>query len=54
MKILLGIIFLFLLVVMRSKYKDPSTVPYVFTFVISFVMVVFVMYMMITLESPQP
>ncbi len=54
MKVLLGIIFFHLLVVLRSKIGKNTTPPYISTLVITLVMVAFVMFMMFIMEPPQP
>lgn len=54
MKVLLGIIFFHVLVIVRSKISDKETVPYISTLVISMVLVVFVLFMMFTMDKPQP
>lgn len=54
MKILLGIIVFHLLVIMRSKTSKKEGVPYFSTFIISVLLVVYVVFMMHNMEEPIP
>lgn len=54
MTILLGIIVFHMLVLIRSKMSSGEEAPYFSTFIISLLLVGFVVYMMFTMEEPGP
>jgi uncharacterized membrane protein len=51
MKVLLGIIFFHILVILRAKIGKNANPPYISTLVITLLMVAFVMFMMYTTET---
>lgn len=54
MKILIGIIFFHLLVIIRSKMSEGKEVPYFSTFILSLLLVGYVVFMMFNMEDPTP
>ncbi len=53
MKVLLGIIFLHLLVIIRAKQPDGAEVPYLTIFLITLAIVLYVVYMMFSMDVPE-
>ena len=53
MKILLGLIILHFLVIWGSKFTKNEKIPYMLTAAISAIMVVYVFFMMGTIEVPE-
>lgn len=54
MEVLLGVIFFHIMVILRAKIGINAKMPYISTFIITLLMVAFVMFMMYTIETPQP
>ncbi len=54
MKILLGLVILHFLVIWGSKFTKNDKVPYMLTASVSAIMVVYLLYMMGTIEVPEP
>lgn len=54
MKVLLGIIFFHVLVIVRAKMQDDEDLPIISTAVLTLVMAGYVILMMYTMEEPQP
>ncbi len=54
MKVLIGIIFFHLLVIIKSKMSEDDEVSYISVFFLSLLLVLFVVYMMFTMEEPIP
>lgn len=52
MKIILGIIAFHLLIIMRTNLSGSRRLPYIAIIVITLLMVVFVLFMMYTMERP--
>lgn len=53
MKILFGIIFLHMLVILRCKTSSSNKVPYISTLIISGLLVAYVVVMLFMMEPPQ-
>ena len=53
MKTLIGIILLHTLVILRAKKQDNQSVPYGTVLVITSILVVYVVYMMYTMDYPE-
>lgn len=54
MTVLLTLVFLHVLVIVRTKFSKGDTVPYFTTAILSLMMAGFVLYMMIQMEQPVP
>lgn len=53
MKILLGIIFFHLLVIFRAKFSGSDKIPYLSTFVITVLLVAYVVAMLFSMTPPE-
>lgn len=54
MKILLGIIFFHVLVILRCRVSAHEEVPYISTLFISMLLTAFVVVMLFNMETPEP
>lgn len=54
MKILFGIIFFYVLVIMRSRMSQEEDAPYGSVIIITLFLVAFVAVMLYTMETPEP
>lgn len=53
MNILLGIIFFHLLVIFRAKFLQKDSIPYLFTFFITVLLVAYVVVMLFSMTPPE-
>ncbi len=52
MKLLLGIIIIYLVVILRAKTAGCDKVPYIFTLTTAALLTGYIFYMMVTMEIP--